>query len=331
MTYKLLSIAIKNKHLFLIAIQCLFSITVICQQIATLDTSIINLADPTIFKHKNKFYLYGTVERNTGNGFLVYVSHDLKGWKMSAKNLGYALKKGDAFGTAGFWAPQVFSHNKKFYMAYTANENIAIAESDDPLGPFEQISKFALQSSVKQIDPFVFIDDDGKKYLYHVRLMQGNKIFVAEMTPDFSSIKEETLRECLTATNSWENTTKAKWPVTEGPTVLKRNGVYYLFYSANDFRNPDYAVGYATSKYPTGPWVKNDHPILTKSLIGQNGTGHGDFFLNRSDWMYVFHTHYKDSLATPRKTGLIKVRFITRSRMADSVMMDPASFKYLFR
>ena len=53
MTYKLLSIAIKNKHLFLIAIQCLFSITVICQQIATLDTSIINLADPTIFKHKN--------------------------------------------------------------------------------------------------------------------------------------------------------------------------------------------------------------------------------------------------------------------------------------
>ncbi|HKH62251.1 MAG TPA: glycoside hydrolase family 43 protein [Flavitalea sp.] len=331
MTYKLLSIRINKKRLFLIAIQCLFSITVICQQIAPLDTSIINLADPTIFKHKNRFYLYGTVEGNAGNGFLVYVSHDLKGWKMSAKNHGYALKKGDAFGTAGFWAPQVFSHNNKFYMAYTANENIAIAESDDPAGPFKQTAKFALQSPVKQIDPFVFIDDDGKKYLYHVRLMQGNKIFVAEMTPDFSSIKEETLRECLTATNPWENTTKAGWPVTEGPTVLKRNGVYYLFYSANDFRNPDYAVGYATSKHPTGPWVKSDNPILTKFSIGRNGTGHGDFFLNRTDWMYVFHTHYNDSFATPRKTGLIKVRFVTRSKMADSVMIDTASFKYLFR
>ncbi len=318
-------------RLFLVTLQCLLSIGGICQQIATLDTSIINLADPTIFKHEQKFYLYGTVEKNTGSGFRVYTSHDLKNWKLSDRNGGYALKKADAFGTAGFWAPQVFRHHNKFYMAYTANENIAIAVSDHPEGPFKQTNKTALQAPVKQIDPFVFIDDDGKKYLYHVRLTEGNKIFVAELTDDFSSIKEETLKECITATMTWENTSNAKWPVTEGPTVLKRQGVYYLFYSANDFRNPDYAVGYATSKHPAGPWIKNDNPILTRFSIKQNGTGHGDFFINKKDWMYVFHTHHNDSLATPRKTALLKVRFINRHKTPDSVVTDTASFRYLYR
>ncbi|WP_149273550.1 hypothetical protein [Pareuzebyella sediminis] len=36
------------------------------------------------------------------------------------------------------------------------------------------------------------------------------------------------------------------WPVTEGPTVLKHKGLYYLIYSANDFRNPDYPFGFVT-------------------------------------------------------------------------------------
>ena len=48
-------------------------------------------------------------------------------------------------------------------MAYVANENIAIAESKSPLGPFTQKIKQPLAAPVKQIDPFVFIDSDGKK------------------------------------------------------------------------------------------------------------------------------------------------------------------------
>ena len=318
-------------RLYVVAILVCSVTTVVCQQVAPPDTSIINLADPTIFKHKKLYYLYGTVEKKTGSGFHVYVSEDLENWKLSQRNDGYALRKGDAFGTAGFWAPQVFLYNKKFYMAYTANENIAIAESDHPAGPFKQANIAALPAPVRQIDPFVFIDDDGTKYLYHVRLTEGNKIFVAELANDFSSIKQETLRECLTATMPWENTSNARWPVIEGPSLLKRGGIYYLFYSANDFRNPDYAVGYATSSHPTGPWIKNRNPILTKSSIMKNGTGHGDFFEDKTGLMYVFHTHHSDSLATPRKTALIKTRFIGNGKIADSVVMDPASFHYLYR
>jgi beta-xylosidase len=295
------------------------------------DTSIIRLADPTIFKHKNNFYLYGTVGGNAGNGFLVYVSDDLKKWKLSKRNDGYALRKGDAFGTAGFWAPQVFLHNKKFYMAYTANENIAIAESDHPAGPFKQKIKQALSAEVKQIDPFIFIDDDGKKYLYHVRLTAGNRIFVAEMNGDFSSIKPETLKECIAATGGWENTAKANWPVAEGPSIVKHRKLYYLFYSANDFRSPDYAVGYATSDHPLGPWMKHTgNPVLNKWSIGQNGPGHGDFFINKNTLNYVFHTHNDSLRVAPRKTALVGAKFVN-NKERDSLVIDPTSFYFLLR
>jgi GH43 family beta-xylosidase len=273
------------------------------------ESTAFHFADPSIFVHNNKYYLYGTGDQNAGQGFRVFVSDDMKNWKMWEQNDGYALRKGEAFGTSGFWAPQVFQHGGKYYMAYTANENIAIAEGNSPAGPFTQKEKLPLQAPVKQIDPFVFIDDDGKKYLYHVRLDSGNRIFVAEMENDFSAIKPSTLRECVSAVDAWENTTQ-KWPVAEGPSIIKQNGLYYLFYSANDFRNPDYAVGYATGKSPLGPWKKhNGNPILDRKLVGQNGTGHGDFFRMNKQLYYVFHTHNSDTKVGPRKTAIIKVKF----------------------
>jgi GH43 family beta-xylosidase len=270
------------------------------------ESTAMLLADPSIFVDKGKYYLYGTGD---ANGFKTYVSADLKTWKVSDQNEGFALKKGEAFGSRGFWAPQVFQHAGKYYMAYTADENIAIAQGNSPSGPFTQKQLAPLQAPVKQIDPFVFVDDNGKKYLYHVRLDKGNRIFVAEMENDFSAIKPGTLKECISADQPWENTTGG-YPVAEGPSVIKQNGTYYLFYSANDFRNPDYAVGYAISGNPIGPWKKHGgNPILDKKLIGQNGTGHGDFFRMNKQLYYVFHTHNTDSKVSPRKTALVKVKF----------------------
>ena len=287
----------------------------------------IYLADPTIFLNEGTYYLYGTKGDNTieGEGFLVYTSQDLKTWKGPAgKKDGFALKKGDAFGTKGFWAPQVFKFNSKYYMAYTANENIAIASSESPLGPFVNDKK-ALEASVKQIDPFIFFDD-GKAYLFHVRLQNGNRIFVAEMTSDLKQIKAETLTECITAEKGWENTQNADWPVSEGPTVIKKDNLYYLLYSANDFRNPDYAVGYATSESPLGPWIKSKtNPIMSKENLGLNGTGHGDLFLDKNGKMnYVLHTHLSDSVVAPRKTALVKVNL-----NAEGISIRPQSFGFL--
>lgn len=266
------------------------------------------MADPTIFAHNGTYYLYGTKNNPniTGEGFLVYTSTNLKDWTgpAGAKD-GYAFKKGDGYGTTGFWAPQVFQYNNKFYMAYTANEQIAFAESTSPLGPFTN-SGAPLPSTGKQIDPYVFFDN-GKVYLYHVRLTEGNRIFVAEMENDLSAIKAGTLTECIHATKAWENTQNVSWPVTEGPTVFKKDNLYYMLYSANDFRNQDYAVGYATSGSPVGPWNKeNNAPFISKTVLGYPGTGHGDLFYDAAGTMqYVFHTHFSNAQVDPRKTAIV--------------------------
>lgn len=288
----------------------------------------IQLADPTVFYHNHTYYLYGTVSADSDNGFKAYISKDGKNWI----DKGVVLKKGDAFGTRGFWAPQVFKRKNTFYMAYVANENIAIATSKSPLGPFVQRVKKSISAPVRMIDPFMFFDN-GKIYLYHVRLTNGNRIFVTEMNPDFASIKEETTKECISASIDWENTQQANWSVTEGPTVFKRNEMYYLFYSANDFRNPNYAVGYATSKSPNGPWSKyKNNPILSKIETGMNGSGHGDFFMaRRRQLYYVFHTHESNVKTGKRKTAIIAAQFIKNGAGLEILKTDSTSFEYLYK
>ncbi|MGN6493623.1 MAG: glycoside hydrolase family 43 protein [Agriterribacter sp.] len=290
------------------------------------NDSAIYLADPTIFSHNGKFYLYGTDGFTTDSGFHTYVSGDLYNWKLLPKR---ALTKGESFGTKGFWAPQVLQYHHKCYMAYTANENIAIAESKSPSGPFTQKLLKQLEAPVKQIDPFVFKDEDGRVYFYHVRLQEGNRIFGAEMETDLSAIKTGTLRECISAVThpqQWENTQSVKWTVTEGPTVFKKGGTYYMLYSANDFRNPDYAVGYATASHPLGPWVKHTgNPIISRHITGANGSGHGDLLKGKEGkWYYVFHTHNSSTRPGPRRTAIIELRF-----EGDSIVADKESFRYL--
>ncbi len=287
-------------------------------------------ADPTIFYSDNHYYLYGTNGGNADSGYKVFISTDLQNWKSKKEDNGYALLVNNyTFGTKGFWAPQVFSYQHKYYIAYTANEHIAIAQSSSPVGLFIQQKIAPLDTSTKQIDPFVFFDDDGKIYLYHVRLQNGNRIFVEELNSDLS-VKSNTLKECISAAENgqnWENTESAKWTVTEGPTVIKNNNIYYLFYSANDFRNPDYAVGYATAQSPYGPWKKYaNNPVINRQLLGINGTGHGDICTDKNGNMYyVFHTHLSNEKVSPRKTAIIKLMFAADG----SVVADKSTFHYI--
>ncbi len=303
--------------------------------IPMMHAALINLADPTVFYDNGTYYLTGTLN---SNGFTMYKSTDLLHWTTcgNATN-GLALYKDDVYGTASFWAPQIFLYEDSYYMAYVANEQIAIAKSDSPMGPFTMENKECLNGTTGQIDPFVFFDDDGKIYIYYVRFINGNSLYVGELSDDFTSIDENTITHCLTAkSGTWEMT--ASEQVVEGPTVIKDGGYYYLLYSANDYTNIDYAVGYAYSTSPTGPWTRKENPILSRHNVGINGTGHGDLFQDGDgNWYYVFHVHASNSAVQTRRTAIVPITLtddpenkfipdVDRTIILDTSLADDATF-----
>ena len=272
----------------------------------------VNIADPFVLSFDGKYYLYGTDDKKPNAGIPVLVSDDMINWSGPAGKAegNLALAKGSSYGTKGFWAPFVVNFKNRFYMYYTANEKIAVATSDSPLGPFIQQEFRPMQDSVKEIDPHVFIDEDGRKYLYFARLIEGNRTYAAELSDDMLTVKKETIVECISYSQPWEIVSGSEWPVTEAPAMLKHQDHYYLFYTANDFRSPAYNVGYAVSASPLGPFVKYNQNPLIKQTDKIKGTGGCEFVTNRSNELIMFyHAHANEQSATPRQTVFSKAMF----------------------
>lgn len=258
----------------------------------------IMMADPTIVLDNGTYYLSGTfqVAGMDRSGFSVLKSTDLKEWTTGNGGLYRFILNPQltkAYGTSGFWAPQWFRMDDGTWrFLYTANEHVAIAEGDSVTAMFAQKEQTAIDPSEGNIDPFLFRDDNGKYYLYHVRFGGGNYIWVAEFDINKGTIDKSTLKKCLDITQPWERMHNYDQSnIMEGPTVVKWDGVYYLFYSANHYKDPDYAVGYATSKSPTGPWTKYEgNPIIRRDIVGEKGSGHGDVFQGKDGtFYYVYH------------------------------------------
>lgn len=171
----------------------------------------VPLADPFIMLYNDKYYAYGT---HSADGIEVYTSDDLLTWK---KESALALHKDYSYGEKWFWAPEVYSVNGKFYMYYSAEEHICVATADSPLGPFKQTEQKPMLEGEKAIDNSLFIDDDGKPYLFFDRFNDGLNIWVAELESDLMTIKTETLHPCIHVSQEWEKV----WPrVNEGSFVV---------------------------------------------------------------------------------------------------------------
>jgi beta-xylosidase len=303
---------IKQKSIQMKSIIISLILLIAALQLLAQEKKEIFFADPTIFVDGGKYYLTGTKGGGGAPGFAILESKDLKNWK-TPEGLGSVkhmiLSKGDqCFGTQGFWAPQIFKVDQTYYLSYTANEQTVLAESNTLLGPYRQKEVAPIDGSAKNIDSFVFRDDDGKYYLYHVRFSNGNYIWVAEFDLKAGKIKPETLTKCFSQTERWEATPNFESaPIMEGPTVVKMKGKYYLFYSANHFKNIDYSVGYAVSDSPFGPWKKYaGNPILHRSIVGENGSGHGDLFEGVDGQLYyVYHVHFSQQQVGPRRTRIV--------------------------
>ncbi len=262
--------------------------------------------DPFVLNCDTVFYLYGT---HAKNGIEVYKSKDLLSWSgpCGATN-GLALHKNDVWGDRGFWAPEVYELNGKFYMFFSVQKHIAVATSDSPLGPFVQEEKKVLIEDNEAIDNHLFIDGD-KKYIFYVNYRPGDlETWCAEMEDDLMSIKEGTAVKCISKSQPWEFD---KGSVNEGPFVLKNEDYYYLIYSGNAYTSQNYGLGFAVSKSPTGPWVKYPgNPFLQKpgNLVG---VGHCSFFYdNNQSLKVVYHSHYDQQNVHPRKVHINDVHFV---------------------
>ena len=212
----------------------------------------VPLADPFILLYDGVYYAYGT---GAGSGIEVWTSRDLSTWERAKGNArdGLALHRTDVWGEKWFWAPEVYRLNDKFYMYFTAEEHICVATSDSPLGPFVQETRQPMIADEKCIDNTLFIDDDGRAYMYFDRFNDGLNIWVVELEDDCTTLKKETMRPCIHVSQEWEKV----WPrVNEGCFVIRRNGTYYMTYSANSYESPFYGIGCATADSPLGPWTK---------------------------------------------------------------------------
>ncbi len=83
--------------------------------------------------------------------------------------------------------------------------------------------------------------------------------------------------------------------VTEGPWMIKHRGRYYLMYSGSGASTPDYAVGYATSHSPTGPFVRAANSPIVQRSEGLFGPGHGCAIQDvAGNWWHVYHQKRTD-------------------------------------
>src|SRR5690606_10245834 len=98
-----------------------------------------------------------------------------------------------SWGKINAWAPQCIERNGKFYMYVPLTDRnnqgaIGVAVADSPYGPFrDPLDKPLVRSGHGDIDPTVFIDDDGQAYLYW-----GNpKCYYVKLNEDMISYKGE--------------------------------------------------------------------------------------------------------------------------------------------
>ena len=248
----------------------------------------VPLADPFILCENGVYYAYGTYRSKEGIG--VATSTDLVHWKMGEGKDGFALRKDDSFGEKNFWAPEVYRVGGRYVMYYSAETHVCAAEAKNPLGPFRQAEKKPILER-GGIDNSLFIDDDGRAWMVFVHFDKGNVIWLTEMEKDCLHAKPGTARMLFRATEPWERM-NPRCSVAEGPFIVKVDGTYVLTYSANDYRDPDYAVGVATAKKIEGPWTKHAGNPILRRRFGLVGTGHHSLFKDADGkWRIVFHAH----------------------------------------
>lgn len=160
-------------------------------------------------------------------------------------------------------------------------------------------------------DPDLFVDDDGKVYLYwgcsNVDVISG-----IQLDPDdcFAPVgKEVVLITHREKEFGWEQpgdkNEMAAPGYNEGPNIFKHEGKYYLHYAAPGTQYDSYGDGLYVSGSPLGPFEHVDYsPVSVKPGGWMTGAGHGDTFLDKyGNWWHVASTVISQRMNFERRIG----------------------------
>lgn len=235
-------------------------------------------ADPAPMVYNDTVFLYTTHDEDDAEGFkmqdwLLYTSTDMVNWTdhgvvASLKSFDWVKRDN------GAWAEQVVERNGKFYMYCPIHGNgIGVLVSNSPYGPFKDPLGKPLvwqKEHWDDIDPTVFIDEDGQAYMYW-----GNpNCYYVKLNEDMISYSGDIVKLKETPEH-----------YQEGPWFYKRNGHYYLAFASTCC--PE-GIGYAMSDSPTGPWKTKGYIMRPTERTRGNHPGIMDY----KGKSYVFGLNY---------------------------------------
>lgn len=260
------------------------------------------LADPFIIATGGGFVAYGSGPPFTdaGAAFRALTSPDLMAWSPA----GDVFMLDHRLGT-DCWAPEVLQRDGVWWMYYSAGRGIdghhlRVAQADDPLGPFRDVGVDLTPEERFAIDAHPFVDEDGRTYLFFARDVleaerPGTHLAVAEMVGPTRLGETQPVLEPWADWQIYERDRRMygrtfDWHTLEGPSVIRRQGTYLLTFSAGSWEGEGYAVAYATSPSPFGPWrVGEPARLLDSASTRLIGPGHSSLLPVADGMLMPFH------------------------------------------
>lgn len=285
-------------------------------------------ADPDVAIYDNEYWVFPTSSRPYEEQTYLdaFSSPDLVNWTkhsnvLTIGNVSWAHK--------AVWAPAPIARNGKYYLYFAANDiqsnaelgGIGVAVADKPEGPYVDaigkplISQFV--NGAQPIDQDVFIDSDGRAYMYYGGWGHSNVVRLNDDMISLATLADGTTYKEITPQN-----------YVEGPQMFKRAGKYYLMWSEGGWTGPNYAVSYAMSDSPTGPFTRIDR-VLSQDPAVARGSGHNSVLnIPGTDLWYIFYHRRPLSLtdANQRQVSYDRMYFNADGTIRPVIMLVKDNF-----
>lgn len=245
----------------------------------------VYIADPSAHVwNDGKIYIYGSNDESK-NYYCSWTHHvlsssDLLKWELT-KDVFSSKGKNDQvlYNDDLLFAPDCQYKNGSYYMYYCQPSNTeaeGVATSNSPLGPFVDGRRIDTKG-ISEIDPCVFIDDDGQAYYIWGQFSAK----VARLKPNMTEIDLSTIKDSVI--------TEKEHFFHEGGYMVKRNGIYYFIYAHMGRANRPTCIGYATSKSPMGPFKYGGVIIDNDQCDPGNWNNHGSIVEFKGQWYVFYH------------------------------------------